>query len=65
MGKCETRLEAARRRVFEQELLIDSHKRSVSSPQTEGKSTEIDEKMLGALERTLEKFRGDVARLLN
>jgi hypothetical protein len=63
MEKHGARLEKARCRLEEQELLVAVY-RHVDSEQS-GVPSEVSGKMLQALERTLAKFRADVARLSN
>jgi hypothetical protein len=61
----ETRLETARRRVAEQERLVAVWRGTNSGLTKEGQSTELAEKMLQLMERTLARFRADLAKLTN
>jgi hypothetical protein len=65
MEAYETRLEAARRRVLGQERLVAIWRETISSLTEEGQSTDLAEKMLRLMERTLARFRADLAKLAN
>jgi hypothetical protein len=65
MEPYETRLEAARRRVVEQERLVAIWRETISGLTEEGQSTELAEKMLQLMERRLDAFRADLAKLAN
>jgi hypothetical protein len=65
MEPYETRLEAARRRVAEQERLVAIWRETISGLTEEGQSTELAEKMLQLMERRLDAFRADLAKLAN
>ena len=65
MEAYETRLEAARNRVVEQERLIAIWRETISGLTEEGQSSELAEKMLQLMERTLARFRADLAELAN
>ena len=65
MTKHEARLEKARRRLEEQETLVTAYRRAHEAFEQSGQPSEAGTKMLRALERTLAKFREDVARLSN
>jgi hypothetical protein len=65
-GNIRTRLETARRRVAEQERLVAIWRETMSSGLTEeGQSTELAQKMLQLMERRLDAFRADLAKLAN
>jgi uncharacterized coiled-coil protein SlyX len=61
----ETRLETARRRVAEQERLVAIWRETMSGLTEEGPSTELAQKMLQLMERRLDAFRADLAKLAN
>ena len=65
METYETRLETARRRVAEQERLIAIWRGTMSGLTEEGRSTELAQKMLQLMERRLDAFRADLAKLAN
>jgi hypothetical protein len=65
MEPYETRLETARRRVAEQETLIAVHKQAIRGLKQLGRATELEEKMLQLMERKLDAFRAELARLAN
>lgn len=65
MEPYETRLETARRRVVEQETLIAVHKQTISQLKQQGQATDLEEKMLTLMERSLAALRADLARLAN
>jgi hypothetical protein len=56
MGPYETRLEAARRRLLEQERLVAIWRETISSLTAQGQSTELAEKMLQLMERRASYF---------
>jgi hypothetical protein len=65
MEAYETRLETARRRVAEQEKLVAVWRETVSGLAKEGHPTDLAEKTLRLMERTLARFRADLANLAN
>ena len=65
METYETRLETARRRVAEQERLVAIWRETMSGLTEEGQSTELAQKMLQLMERRLDAFRADLAKLAN
>lgn len=65
MGDYEKRLEAARRQVADQELLIAAFKRATADLQQTKADAELDEKMLKSMEQSLAAFQADLARLSN
>lgn len=65
MGNYEKRLEAARRQVADQELLIAAFKRATADLQQTKADAELDEKMLKSMEQSLAAFQADLARLSN
>jgi hypothetical protein len=65
METYETRLETARRRVAEQKRLIAIWRETMSGLTEEGQSTELAQKMLQLMERRLDAFRADLAKLAN
>ena len=65
MGKHAARLARARRRLEEQETLVTVYRSVHAGFEQSGQPSEVGTKMLQALERTLAKFRADVARLSN
>jgi hypothetical protein len=60
-----SRLEAARRKVAEQELLIRIYTQTVLQFEEQGQSSKVARKMLEAMERTLTQFCNKVSRLSN
>jgi hypothetical protein len=65
METYETRLETARRRVAEQERLVAIWRETMSGLTEERRSTELAQKMLQLMERRLDAFRADLAKLAN
>jgi hypothetical protein len=65
MKNHESRLQAARRKVAEQEMLIAIYRETVFHFEEQGQSSEVGRKALEAMERTLIQFRQDVCRLSN
>ena len=65
MANYETHLETARHRVVEQEKLVAVWRETMSGLTKEGQSTELAEKMLQLMERRLDAFRADLAKLAN
>jgi hypothetical protein len=65
MEAYETRLETARCRVAKQERLVSIWRETMSGLTGEGQSTELAEKMLQLMERRLDAFRADLAKLAN
>ena len=65
MEPYETHLEMVRRRVAEQEWLIAVHKETIGQLKQQGLATDLEEKMLTLMERSLGALRADLARLAN
>jgi hypothetical protein len=65
MEAYETRLEAARNRVAEQEKLVAVWRETIGGLTREGQPTDLADKMLRLMEARLDTFRADLARLAN
>jgi hypothetical protein len=65
MQSPESRLQAARRKVAEQEMLIAIYRETVVQFEEQGQSSDVARKALEAMERTLIRFRNKASSLSN
>lgn len=65
METYQTRLEKARVRLAKQEYLVAVLKQAIDELKKEGQPTDLEEKVLELLERSLRAIRADLAKLAN